>query len=255
MPAPKNQFKADLKAGKRIFGCWLSLGNMLSAEIMGTCGFDWLLVDGEHSVYDIKDMRSCLAALESSPSSAAVRVPIGETWIIKQVLDAGAQTVLVPMVESKEQAEQLVRAVRYPPVGERGVGYSSARCSVFGQITDYAANADEEICLLVQVENRKGMEALDDILQVDGIDGVFIGPADLSADLGYLGDIKHPDAQKVLMELLGRIAASDKAAGVLSTDPAMTQECIDAGAQFVAVGLDILLLRNAAIDLRKSWMG
>ena len=253
MPAPHNPFKAALKAGETVIGAWMSLGDMLPAEIMGTAGFDWLMIDGEHTPYDITKMRQCLTALQSSPSHAAVRVPTGETWIIKQVLDAGAQTVLVPMVESKEQAEQLVRAVRYPPRGDRGVGYSTTRSARFGEIADYGPTADDQICLLVQVENRAGVEALDDILALDGIDGVFVGPADLAADFGHLSDIMHPEVQSLIKELLGRIAASDKAAGILSTRDDMTQTCLDNGAQFVAVGLDILMLRQTALATSAKW--
>lgn len=253
MPAPHNTFKAALKEGKTILGAWMSLGNMLTSEIMGTTGFDWLLIDGEHTPYDITRIRECLTALETSPSSAAVRVPFGETWIIKQVLDVGAQTILVPMVESKEQAEQLVRDVRYPPRGDRGVGYSTTRSARFGEITDYGTTADEEICLLVQVENRKGVAALDDILAVDGIDGVFIGPADLAADHGYLGDMANPEMMELIQSLLTRIAASDKAAGILSTRDDLTEMSLAAGAQFVAVGLDILMLRNAALATSAKW--
>ena len=253
MPAPTNTFKAALKEGKTVLGAWLSLGTTLSSEIMGTAGYDWLLVDGEHAPYDITAVRDCLIALETSASSATVRVPVGETWMMKQILDAGAQTILVPMVESKEQAAQLVRDVRFPPLGDRGVGYSSARASRFGEIADYGANASDEICLLVQVENRKGMAALDDILALDGIDGVFVGPAELAADLGQLGDLMHPNVQATIKDLLGRIAASDKAAGILTTRDDMTAASIEAGAQFVAIAHDIPLLRNAAKAECAKW--
>ena len=253
MPAPINRFKQALANGETLIGCWLSMGEMISAEMMGTTGFDWLLLDGEHNPYDITKMRQCMAALESSPSQVAVRVPFGETWIIKQVLDAGAQTVLVPMVESGDHARQLVRDCRYPPNGDRGVGYSTTRAARFSQIPDYGETADEQICVLVQVENLKGLAALDDILTVDGIDGVFIGPADLAADMGYLGDMMHEKVQSTIMDTLGRIAASGKAAGILSTRDDMTQASIDAGARFVAVGVDMSLLRNAALATSEKW--
>lgn len=253
MPAPTNQFKARLKAGDTLIGCWMSFGEMITCELMGTTGFDWLMFDGEHNPYDIKNMRNCLAALQSTQSSVGVRVPSGETWIIKQVLDAGAQTVLVPMVESAEQARQLVRDVRYPPTGHRGVGYTTTRAARFGEIPDYGQTADDQICLLVQVENRAGLAALDDILAVDGIDGVFIGPADLAADHGHLGDILNPAVQDLVRGAIERIAASDKAPGVLSTNDEMTQSMIDAGAQYIAVGLDAMLLRAGAMALAAKW--
>ncbi|MEM7632706.1 MAG: HpcH/HpaI aldolase/citrate lyase family protein [Pseudomonadota bacterium] len=253
MHAPTNPFKAAITSGRTVIGCWLSLGDPLATEIAGTAGFDWLLIDGEHTPYDITKMRLQLMALESSDSHAAVRVPVGETWIIKQVLDAGAQTVLVPMVETAEQARQLVNDVRYPPTGGRGVGYSGARCSRFGAITDYGPTADDQICLLIQVENRAGIANLDDILAVDGIDGVFIGPADLSADMGHMGQLTHPEVQATIKDAFQRIEAAGKAPGVLATTPEMTQDMLDWGARFVATGLDLLILARALRDLAAKW--
>ena len=253
MPAPTNPFKAAITSGRTVIGCWLSLGDPLATEIASTAGFDWLLIDGEHTPYDITKMRLQLMALESSDSHAAVRVPVGETWIIKQVLDAGAQTVLVPMVETAEQARQLVNDVRYPPTGGRGVGYSGARCSRFGAITDYGPTADDQICLLIQVENRAGIANLDDILAVDGIDGVFIGPADLSADMGHMGQLTHPEVQATIKDAFQRIEAAGKAPGVLATTPEMTQDMLDWGARFVATGLDLLILARALRDLAAKW--
>lgn len=253
MPAPHNPFKAALKNGETVIGCWLSLGDPLSTEIAGTAGFDWLLIDSEHTPYDISRIRMQLMALESSPSHAAVRVPVGETWIIKQVLDAGAQTVLVPMVETAAQAAQLVHDVRYPPTGGRGVGYSGARCSRFGTITDYGQTADDQICLLIQVENRAGIANLDEILAVDGIDGVFIGPADLSADMGYMGQLTHPEVQATIKGALARIEAAGKAPGILATTPEFTQDCLDWGGRFVATGLDLLILAKSLRTLATTW--
>ncbi|MEL6465874.1 MAG: HpcH/HpaI aldolase/citrate lyase family protein [Pseudomonadota bacterium] len=253
MPAPTNPFKAALKNGETVIGCWLSLGDPLATEIAGTAGFDWLLIDGEHTPYDISKMRMQLMALEASDSHAAVRVPVGETWIIKQVLDAGAQTVLVPMVETAEQAQQLVHDVRYPPTGGRGVGYSGARCSRFGAIADYGPTADEQICLLIQVENRAGIANLDAILAVDGIDGVFIGPADLSADMGYMSQLTHPEVQATIKGAIARIEAAGKAPGILTTTPGFTQDALDWGARFVATGLDLLILTNSLRDLAATW--
>ena len=255
MPAPTNPFKAAIKNGDTVIGCWLSLGDPLATEIAGTAGFDWLLIDGEHTPYDISKMRMQLMALEASDSHAAVRVPVGETWIIKQVLDAGAQTVLVPMVETAEQARQLVHDVRYPPTGGRGVGYSGARCSRFGAIADYGPTADEQVCLLIQVENRAGIANLDDILAVDGIDGVFIGPADLSADMGHMGQLTHPDVQATIKDAIVRIEAAGKAPGILATTPEFTQDALDWGARFVATGLDLLILAKSLRELAQRWKG
>jgi 4-hydroxy-2-oxoheptanedioate aldolase len=255
MPAPTNPFKQALKDGHTIFGCWLGLADGYAAEIMGEAGFDWLVIDGEHAPNDLRSIRDQLIALAAGPSHPVVRVPIGETYLIKQVLDAGAQTVLVPMVESAEQARQLVRDCQFPPQGGRGVGYALARASRFGQIADYGPTAGAQISLLVQVENRKGLEALDEILGIDGIDGVFIGPADLAADLGHLGDSLHPEVTTVILDAIARIRASGKAPGILSTNDKMLQDAMAAGAQFVAVGLDVQMLLQSAKATAAKWQG
>ncbi|MEP1767067.1 MAG: HpcH/HpaI aldolase/citrate lyase family protein [Sulfitobacter sp.] len=253
MPVPQNTFKAALKAGEIQFGCWVGLANAFSTEMMGQAGFDWLVIDAEHGPNDLRTILSQLQVLASTNAHPVVRVPIGETYMIKQVLDAGAQTILVPMVESAEQARQLVRDVTYPPHGDRGVGYALARASNFSVIADYGKTADAQICLLVQVENLRGLAALDDILAIDGVDGVFIGPADLAADMGHIGNADHPDVQAAIMDALGRIRTAGKAPGILSTRDAMTNDAISAGAQFVAVGADILLLGDAARGLAQKW--
>ncbi|NNE53669.1 MAG: HpcH/HpaI aldolase/citrate lyase family protein [Sulfitobacter sp.] len=253
MPVPENPFKAALQEGRTLFGCWLGLADPYSTELMGTAGFDWLVIDAEHGPNDLRSTLGQLQVLEASASHAIVRVPIGETYLIKQVLDAGAQTVLVPMVESADQARQLVRDVTYPPHGDRGVGYALTRASRFNEIADYGTTADEQICLLVQVENRRGIENLDEILAVEGVDGVFIGPADLAADMGQMGNALHDDVQGVIMEAIARIRAADKAPGILSTHDPMTHAAIAAGAQFVAVGADVLLLARGARGLAQKW--
>ncbi|MGJ8556320.1 MAG: aldolase/citrate lyase family protein [Sulfitobacter geojensis] len=253
MPAPVNTFKKALSEGETVFGCWVGLADTLSTELMGTAGFDWLVIDGEHGPNDLRSILAQLQVLAASDSHPVVRVPVGETYMLKQLLDAGAQTVLVPMVESADQARQLVRDVTYPPHGDRGVGYALSRAARFSQIADYGTTADAQICLLVQVENRKGLAALDDILAVDGIDGVFIGPADLAADMGHMGDSLHPDVQAAIMDALRRIRAAGKAPGILSTHDPMTEAAIAAGAQFVAVGADVLLLSHAAQALSARW--
>lgn len=253
MPAPTNPFKKALKEGKTVFGCWLGLADTFSAEMMGQAGFDWLVIDGEHGPNDIRSILAQLQVLAATPSHAVVRLPVGETWMIKQVLDAGAQTVLIPMVESGEQAQRIVRAANYPPHGDRGVGYALTRAAEFSQTADYGTTADAQICLLVQVENRAGLAALDDILALDGVDGVFIGPADLAADMGHMGNPDHPDVQAIIMDALSRIKAAGKSPGILSTRDEMTNTAIAAGAQFVAVGADVLLLGNAARSLSAKW--
>jgi len=253
MPVPENTFKTALKAGEIQFGCWVGLANSFATEMMGQAGFDWLVIDAEHGPNDLRSILSQLQVLASTHAHPVVRVPVGETYMIKQILDAGAQTVLVPMVESAAQARQLVRDMTYPPNGDRGVGYALARASNFSTITDYAKTADAQMCLLVQVENLRGLAALDDILAVEGVDGVFIGPADLAADMGHIADADHPDVQAAIMDALTRIRAAGKASGILSTRDAMTNDAIAAGALFVAVGADVLLLGDAARGLAQKW--
>ncbi|MFY0310995.1 aldolase/citrate lyase family protein [Leisingera sp. D0M16] len=253
MPAPRNTFKQALSQGKRQIGCWMSFADGQIAEIMGTCGFDWLVIDGEHAPNDIRSIRDQLIALAASPSHPVVRVPVGETWMIKQVLDAGAQTVLVPIVESADQARELVRACRYPPKGARGVGATAARATMFGSVSEYIQTADQEVCLLVQVENRAGMAALDEILQVEGIDGVFIGPADLSTDMGHQGNSAHPEVRAAIADAITRIKAAGIAPGILGTTDEATQAYADMGAQFLAVGIDVMVLAKNARDLAAKW--
>jgi 4-hydroxy-2-oxoheptanedioate aldolase len=253
MPVPVNSFKQALANGEMQFGCWIALADAYSAEMMGQAGFDWLVVDGEHGPNDLRSILSQLQVLAATQAHAVVRVPVGETYMLKQVLDAGAQTVLVPMVESADQARQLVRDVTYPPHGDRGVGYALTRASRFSTIADYGTTADAQICLLVQVENRRGLAALDEILAVEGVHGVFIGPADLAADMGHMGNADHPEVQTAIIDALARIKAAGKAPGILSTRDEMTNDAIAAGAQFVAVGADVLLLGQAARALAQKW--
>mgnify|MGYP000515996104 CR=1 FL=1 len=255
MPAPKNEFKAALARGERRIGCWVGLADPYCAEIMGTAGFDWLLIDGEHAPNDMRSILAQLQALEASPSHPVVRLPVGETWMVKQVLDLGAQSILVPMVESGEQAAELVRAVQYPPKGMRGVGSALARASKFSAVPDYLATADDEICLLVQVENRAGLAALDDILAVDGVDGVFIGPSDLAADMGHIGKPGAQEVQDAIADAVPRILGAGKAAGILAVDPASIETYAGLGVTFLAVGIDVTLLAGAARALAAKYKG
>ena len=255
MDLPANPFKAALKAGYRQIGCWLSLTDPGAAEIAGTAGFDWLVIDGEHAPNDLRSILAQLRALAPYPAHPVVRLPAGETWMIKQALDIGAQTLLIPLVESANQARTLVRAMRYAPGGVRGMGGAGARATRYGAITDYVQNVERELCLLVQVETRAGIEALDEILTVDGVDGVFIGPADLSADMGFPGRAETPEVRKAIADALTRIAASDKAAGILTFDDAWAQQCLDDGAQFLAVGMDAVVLARGMRALASRYRG
>lgn len=239
MPAPNNPFKHAIAKGQLQLGCWLGLADPYIAEISAGAGFDWVLVDGEHAPNDLRSITAQLQVIAARRSHVMVRPPIGEPWIIKQLLDAGAQSLLVPMVESGVQAQKLVEAVTYPPKGIRGVGSALARASDFAAIPDYLTTARQEICLLAQVENRKGMDALDDILAVDDLDGVFIGPSDLAADMGLIGQAGHDDVKSAVLSATKQIVSSGKAAGILTLDEELQVECRNLGATFIATAIDV----------------
>lgn len=242
MPAPENILKRRLRAGEVTHGIWLAMADPYVAEIAGTAGFDWLLIDGEHAPNDLRSTLAQLQVLDSSRASAVVRLRDSDPARIKQALDIGAQSLLIPMVDSADQARMLVQATRYPPEGFRGVGSGLARASKFSAIPDYLTTANPQICLIVQVESVKGMTALDDILAVDGVDAVFFGPADLAADMGHLGNAAHPAVREALYGGLRRTRAAGKAAGILATDAAFIDASKAAGANFVGVGIDVTLL-------------
>ncbi|WP_313196857.1 HpcH/HpaI aldolase/citrate lyase family protein [Rhizobium sp.] len=239
MPVPKNDFKAAISAGRQQIGLWLNTGEALPAEIAASAGFDWLVIDSEHGPNDLRSIIAQLRALAPFAVEPVVRPPSGETWFIKQLLDAGARTLLIPMVDSPEQAKALVQAVRYPPRGTRGLGAAVARASGFNAIPDYAQTADDEICLLVQAETRVAIDNIEAIAAIDGVDGVFIGPADLSADLGCLGRIEAPEVQDVIESAIGRIIAAGKPAGILTFNETLNRRYLELGASFVAVGADV----------------
>jgi 4-hydroxy-2-oxoheptanedioate aldolase len=249
MPAPQNTFKLGLKQNRVQIGLWQALASPYTAEISAGAGYDWLLLDAEHAPNDIPVLVAQLQAMKGSPSHPIVRPPIGEAWIIKQILDIGAQTILVPMVESGAQAADMVRATRYPPDGIRGVGAALARASGFNRIPDYLQTANDEICLLLQIESRAGLAALDDIATTNGVDGVFIGPADLAADMGFLGKPGATDVQQAVEAALLRIQSHGKAAGILTADQALARRYIDLGATFVGIGSDVGLFANATSKL------
>jgi 4-hydroxy-2-oxoheptanedioate aldolase len=255
MPVPENRFKTAIHAGQPQIGLWLDMGEAITAEIAGTAGFDWLVIDGEHGPNDLRSIIDQLRALSTSTAEPVVRVPIGETWIIKQLLDSGARTLLVPMVDSADQARELVRAMRYPPHGIRGVGAAVARASAFNAIEDYADTAEEGLCLLVQAETRAAIADLDNILKVDGVDGVFIGPADLAADMGYLGRMDAPEVQEVIENAIRKIVAGGKAAGILTFNETFNRRYLELGASFVAVGADVTEFSMALKSLSARYRG
>lgn len=253
MDMPKNRFKARLKAGEAQLGLWCSLGGPTVAEMLATTGFDWITIDTEHAPAEVTDVLPALQALAAYPEvSPIVRPAINDSVLIKRHLDQGAQTLILPYVQTKEEAEQAVAAVRYPPHGIRGVA-GLTRASRYGTVKDYAAQADAEVCLIVQVETVSAMEQLEDIAGVDGVDGIFFGPSDLSASMGLTGQPNHPDVKAAIRDALSRLAAIGVPGGALCLDPAWARDAFADGAAFVAVGLDLHLLSNAARSLRTEF--
>ncbi len=249
MPAPRNLFKAALQEKSPLIGFWLALADAYTAEICAGTGYDWLLIDGEHGPNDLRTIMHQLQALKGSKSAAVVRPVAPEPWMIKQLLDVGAQTLLVPMIESAAQAREMVSAVRYAPEGKRGVGAALARASDFNRIPDYLATAGNEICLLLQIESRAGLAALDEIVQIEGVDGVFIGPADLAADLGHRGDPAHSAVQQHVEAALHKIMNAGKPAGILTSTLSLAGRYVEMGARFVAIGSDVGVLARGAETL------
>lgn len=253
MPAPRNLFKQGLKEGRLQIGLWQALGSANAVEVCAGAGYDWLLLDAEHGPSDVPRLAEQLRAMRGSPSQAIIRPPIGEIWLIKQMLDIGAQTLLIPMVHDAETAANMVRAVRYPPHGVRGVGAALARASDFNRISDYLHTANDEICLLVQAESVAAVDNLEAIAAVDGVDGIFIGPADLAADMGYLGKPGAPEVVRIVEAAIARIIACGKAAGILIGDLSLARHYADLGASFVGIGNDVGLLANGAARLLKDF--
>ena len=252
MHTPTNTFKAALAAKQAQIGFWLSLASPYSTEICAAAGFDWLLIDGEHGPMDLNTKLMQLQVIAAYPKThAVVRVTDHSISRIKQVLDLGAQTVLVPMVDTAEQAAALVAAMRYPQDdGLGGIrGMAGGRASRWGQYTDYYQAANREVCLLVQVETVEGLRNLDAIAGTPGVDGVFIGPADLSASMGHVGNAGHPEVQAAIDQAIGQIVAAGKAPGILTVDNTLAQHYLALGAQFVAVGLDTQVLMKHASGL------
>lgn len=253
MDMPINTFKQRLQSGEAQIGLWLGLADPYCAELAANAGFDWLLIDGEHAPNDLRGLLGQLQAVAPYPSQPVIRPVIGDTALIKQLLDIGAQTLLVPMVESAEQARELVRAMHYPPHGVRGVGSALARASRWNSIPGYLDKADAQMCLLVQIENLDGLAKLDEIVAVEGVDGVFIGPADLSASMGHRGNPGHPDVQAAIEDAIVRIGKAGKAAGVLSADQSLARRYLELGAKFVAVGVDTTVLMRGLQTLASAF--
>jgi len=247
-----NRFRERLCAGERLIGCWCSLASPITTEVLGLAGFDWLLLDGEHSPNDVLTFIPQLMALKDSGSAPVVRPPWNDAIEIKRLMDAGFYNFLIPMVETVEAARAAVAATRYPPQGIRGVS-TSQRGNRYGTIPDYLQKANDQACVLVQIESRKGLGAAADIAAVEGVDGVFIGPADLAAALGHLGNPAHPDVQQAIAQIAKAVRGAGKALGTLAAVEADARRYMELGATFVAVGSDLGLFRMATQALRDKY--
>jgi 2-dehydro-3-deoxyglucarate aldolase len=249
-----NQFRADIKAAKRLIGCWASLASPITTEVLGLAGFEWILLDAEHSPNDVLSLVPQLMALKDSVSAPVVRPPWNEPVILKRLLDIGFHNFLIPYVESVQEAERAVASTRYPPAGFRGVSISQ-RSNNYGTLNakGYFPGINDHITVLLQIETRKGVDAVDAIAAVEGVDGVFVGPNDLAAAYGHLADPNHAEVQEVIRHVFDRTRAAGKAAGILTGVEAEARRYLDWGATFVAVGSDLGLFRGATQALRDKF--
>jgi 4-hydroxy-2-oxoheptanedioate aldolase len=252
MELPRNRFKHALKGGQAQIGLWSSLSSSYTVEVIAGAGFDWLLLDMEHSPNDLESLLGQLQAAAPYPTHPVVRVPWNDMVAIKRVLDVGAQSLLVPYVSTPQEAAAAVSYTRYPPGGARGVA-GTTRATRFGRIKDYAKRAHEEICVLVQVETKPALDQLEAICAVEGVDGVFIGPADLHASMGYTGETANPAVLPLIEEAMRRIRRAGKAPGYLSPVEADAKRMLGAGCLFCAVGADVGLLARGAEALRAKF--
>ncbi len=253
MKQPHNAFKAALARREAQIGLWLSLADAYVAEMVATAGFDWLLIDAEHAPNDLRSVLAQLQAVAPYPVSVVVRPVQGDTALIKQYLDAGVQSLLVPMVHTAEQAAAVVAATRYAPRGTRGLGGAMSRVTRWSRVEGYVAHAHDEICVLVQAESKEAMANLEAIAAVEGVDGVFFGPADLSASMGHLGQPDHPEVLAAIDAGIATVLAAGKAPGIIDIDPKVAERYLKAGALFVAVGVEADLLIRAAAELAKRF--
>jgi 4-hydroxy-2-oxoheptanedioate aldolase len=245
MDMPRNTFKHAIAKGQLQIGLWCSLCSPVATEVVSHSGYDWLLLDTEHSPNDLQEITAQLQATQAGSASCVVRPAWNDMVLIKRFLDVGAQTLLLPFVQNPDEARRAVAATRYPPGGVRGIT-GSGRASRYGRVKDYLKNASSEICVLVQVETREALKQIEAIASVDGIDGVFIGPNDLSASFGHIGNWGHAEVQDAIQEAATKLKKVGKASGILTPNEEEAKKFIQWGYTFVAVGADNgLLARNA----------
>jgi 4-hydroxy-2-oxoheptanedioate aldolase len=253
MLTPANPFKAAVRHGSIQFGLWVGLTDTVAVEIAAGAGFDWLVLDSEHAPNDVPSLLRGLQALAAYPVSGIVRIACADVSTVKRVLDIGAQNVLVPMIDTPEQARQMVEAMRYPPQGVRGVGTALARAARWNRVSDYYQRANQEVCLIVQVESQRGLDNIEAIAAVEGVDALFIGPGDLAASIGYLGNASHPTVRAAIRDAFQRIRATGKGCGSFAVEEAVAREYLAEGCQFVALGADTLLLARATQELLRQF--
>lgn len=247
-------FRAVLtEADRPLAGMWVCSGSPLVAEICAGSGLDWVLIDMEHAPNGLESVLAQLQAVAAYPVTPVVRVPSDDAVVIKQVLDLGAQNLLVPMVSSAAQAQAVVEAVRYPPRGRRGVGSALGRSARWNRVEGYLADADDHVSLFVQVETATAVDAAGAIAAVDGVDGVFVGPSDLAASLGLLGQQTHPDVTAAVLRAFTAVKDAGIPVGVNAFDPEVAQSYLDAGADFVLVGADVAMLARGSEALAARW--
>lgn len=247
MQASENRIKARLRAGEMQWGLWLSMSSPTSAEIAGGVGFDWVLIDGEHGPNLLTQTLDQARALGGSGTDIVLRLPSGDDWMIKQALDIGITTLLVPMVNSAAEAATIAGACKYPPEGTRGMGAILARASGYGAEADYATNANDRVCLIVQVESQAALDELEAIAQTPGVDAVFVGPADLSADMGFPGNPNAPEVQAAIASAYATLKRLGVPSGTVTFDMGEVGRLAEQGVKFLAVGGDALLLRSAML--------
>jgi len=248
----RNPFKIALHEGRVQIGLWSSLCSPLVAEVIGGAGFDWIVIDSEHAPNELTGVVLQLQAMASELAEPVVRIPIADPVAIKRYLDAGARSLLVPMVNNAATASAIVAATRYPPAGIRGVA-TVHRASRFGRVNDYFQRAVETLCVLVQLETKEALRNLEEIASVDGVDGMFVGPSDLSADLGHLGDPDHPEVQAAIAGAVARGKKVQKAMGILTPDRDAANRYLQLGFSFVAVGSDLGILARQTEALAASF--